>query len=332
MSSVSPLQNALAQIIAIEKQLPQYVAPKNVYQIFQLFNAKQATQDEPISFVRSATWGTPDRETASRVHGQMREILTLVTENRAAIPPQYLPQVNRFEQYMQQYDNFEAGETSSRPHGGESLTSTQFPTVQDVKDTMKKPFRPFWTNKTVSLMYFPSFHLPLGIGLVIATAVCTGLGLFISMVGLGLGLGFGIPLILVGVAGLALVLDKFRHRKIDENAFANARTHKQIVPLFSELTVDAQARLFVELGPEFRAELCEWHEKNTHDTGMRQLADIVDTLQDGAAPAEYKRQAFQSLPLQKLKLDIYEFQNQTLQKLLIEKGLTGGAIVLPQKK
>ena len=65
---------------------------------------------------------------------------------------------------------------------------------------------------------------------------------------------------------------------------------------------------------------------------MRQLADIVDTLQDGAAPAEYKRQAFQSLPLQKLKLDIYEFQNQTLQKLLIEKGLTGGAIVLPQKK
>jgi hypothetical protein len=329
MSSIQAQRNAMAQIISIEEQLPEYAAPSKMYQIFQQFTTQEAAPGKPAAFILKDA--APDRAASERVHEQMKGILKLVSENRTAIPPEFLSNFERFQRQMQQFDTraAEMGEVQRAPQPVQQKT---YRVVKEIKETIAKPFRPFWSEG----MWVQTFTagIMMGIGVANVASVST-LAVVSGLTAVSLGLGLAIPFFLIvpGLIGLAFVFNQFRHRKLAEEAFRLANTPDQIVPLFSKLAPEAQARLFVELGPDFRAKLCEWNERENHDTGLQQLADLVGVLQDDNASVEDKRQAFQALPLKKLKpMDIYAFQYQQLKRLLIEKEMTGGTLILQRGK
>ena len=113
------------------------------------------------------------------------------------------------------------------------------------------------------------------------------------------GVVIAAPVLTVLAGFTAGIITHFRHQKANEKAFAEASTPKQLVPLFWKLAPEAQARFFVDLGPEFRKNLCALSGKkygagSSRDTRMQEMADIVGILQGSiAVPEEDRKQAVQ---------------------------------------
>jgi hypothetical protein len=242
----------------------------------------------------------------------------------SAIEPEYRPTAERFIEHMKQFEALRTPPEASKQPPNVKLTPPKaYASVKNVKDTIAKPFRSLWERRWLALL--GTWNV-LGGAIVV---VSVGIGA-VTAAALGIGLGAGLPVIALGAVILGFFFYFVRKRGLDEKALKDAKNHGDIVPLFERLSPEAQARFFVELGPEFRAKLCEWNEKKYHDNGMTQLSDLVDTLQDDKIPKEWGTTAFQSLPLRTLKAESrYGFQSE-LRSLLIEKGTTGGTI-FPKK-
>lgn len=319
MSSIQ-LQNALAQIVSIEKQLPEYAPPQKLYKTFQQFVIQEAPAGEQKRIVLSSAT-QPSKEVSAQVHKLMKDLLETAETGRSAIPPDQRAIVERFRQQIETVEAIE-----KQPVQLEAQTtrpSTIFPTVEEVK----KELPPLRRDPSASELSnrADARRALINLGWVAPIMV---VGLFIGsllfmVIGIATVLWFTVPDLVI------FIIDKV-HEKQMKSVLEKAKTLDELVPLFEQISSRAQAKFFVELGPDYREKLCKWNEKTYHDDVMRQLCDLVNTLQDDTASKEWKQQAFQSLPLRTLPSSgRYSFQFE-LRSLLIEKGMTGGTIILQE--
>ena len=324
MSTITPA-DALATILLVERQIPQYASPSKVQALFQRLTVHEdASGKQKIELTPN-----PQNPSARAVHETMLQCLAIVAKDPSAIDPHDQKAVGRFQEHMALLAEME----QARPTEGETaraspLPSAAIPSVIEVKQQISSFFRPFGSGVlewfgggilALSLLFGSSVMIPL--------MVAGGAAAATSAVFLPFTFIFGVPALIGTVVGLTMLVVYVVKRRQNEIALYNAQRPEEIVPLFESLRPEAQAKFLVELGPEFREQLCLWNEKHYHDDGMRQLCELVNTLQSDESPLEWKRKAFQSLPLKVWCTERYSFQFDELKKLLIEKQMTGGTII-----
>ena len=302
--SLSPIQqSALASISAFESQLPISVADdkdKRIVEVFERLHVQASPTD------RSAARIVLKEKIHTATKTDVSEGLLSVVEIVRTITPSLLSGKDRLnvDLFARQMRQFAAWKSEQRPPASlpaaeqqshPAAQSREYPTVSDVKQRITKPLRSFWERVERTFkndLAFPAFTTTCASALVFVTSS------ILAVIAAGTAIA-AVPIFMASISGLGLVagivlfvIDHLRQKVVKEK-LDQAKTYENIIPIFYKLSFQAQARLFVELGPDFRAKMCaatvgdpDIMSSKYWNKEIQDLKNIVDIIQDSPAESE----------------------------------------------
>ena len=332
---------ALSSIAELEKRMPfGFTAdPKKLTELFRKIFILSSTEDGSARFDFGAE--PQSKDLSVLVLKEMEKIQKIASEiNKEVLS---LEGQVRVDEFSRQVDQFKSCLENKNLESNTDLVPSaplEPRSVVDLKKEIPKPFRSFGESLTKDGL----ISLAAGGFCLIATLpfafIAIALGLVFPPLGLSVGAAY---LGLAAITTLGLFAQRtithLVRQKANEKAFAEAETPEALVPLFWKLAPEAQARLFVGLGSEFRSKLCAgsagFYSRRPHrSSSLQEMADMVDILQGSKETSTKEREQTEKIFLESTKVLMdskfsMDWKIKDFEVALREVVLDGGLIPPP---